>query len=36
MIRNVGETQNIGFDLAISSFNIQRKNFMENGFQHLI
>lgn len=27
MIRNVGETQNIGFDLAISSFNIQRKKF---------
>lgn len=27
MIRNVGETQNIGFDLAISSFNIQRKSF---------
>lgn len=27
MIRNVGETQNIGFDLAISSFNIQQKKF---------
>lgn len=27
MIRNVGETENIGFDLAVSSFNIQRKQF---------
>lgn len=27
MMRNVGATQNIGFDLAISSFNIQRKQF---------
>ena len=27
MMRNIGETQNIGFDLAISTFNIQRKQF---------
>ena len=27
MMRNIGETQNIGFDLAISSVNIQKKQF---------